>query len=253
MKTNLKAIGLRKTFGDIRAVDGVDLVVPAGQVLGFLGPNGAGKSTTMKLVTGFLEPDEGSVEICGDDLLAQPLAAKRHVGYLPEGAPAYPDMTVLEYLSFLASIRGLKGGEQQAALDRAFALVHLEAVAHQTIETLSKGFKRRVGLAAALLHDPPVLILDEPTDGLDPNQKFEVRKLIRELGAEKTIVLSTHILEEVEAVCDRAVIINRGRVEFDGTPAELDAKAPADVTSNRLDWVFRQITTSDLQLQGGAK
>lgn len=253
MKTNLKAIGLRKCFGDLHAVDGVDLVVPAGQVLGFLGPNGAGKSTTMKLVTGFLEPDEGSVEICGDDLLSQPLAAKRHVGYLPEGAPAYPDMTVMEYLTFLAEIRGLGGSERKAALDRVFGLVHLEGVANQTIETLSKGFKRRVGLAAALLHDPPVLILDEPTDGLDPNQKHEVRKLIRELGARKTIVLSTHILEEVEAVCDRAVIINRGRVEFDGTPAELDAKAPADVTANRLDWVFRQITSSDLQTQGGAK
>ncbi|NQU48246.1 MAG: ABC transporter ATP-binding protein [Planctomycetes bacterium] len=253
MSNNLKALGLRKSFGDIRAVDGVDLVVPAGQVLGFLGPNGAGKSTTMKLVTGFLEPDAGSVEICGDDLLAQPLAAKRHIGYLPEGAPAYPDMTVMEYLKFLASIRGLAGAAHQSALDRGFALLHLEPVAHQTIETLSKGFKRRVGLAAALLHDPPLLILDEPTDGLDPNQKHEVRMLIRELGQEKSIVLSTHILEEVEAVCDRAVIINRGRVEFDGTPQQLDAKAPADVTNNRLEWVFREITSTDLQFLGGKK
>ena len=244
---------LIKYYGSKIALNDLSFDVHKGEILGFLGPNGAGKSTTMKLVTGFLEPDAGSVEICGDDLLAQPLAAKRHIGYLPEGAPAYPDMTVMEYLRFLASIRGLAGAAHKSALDRGFALLHLEPVAHQTIETLSKGFKRRVGLAAALLHDPPLLILDEPTDGLDPNQKHEVRKLIRELGQEKTIVLSTHILEEVEAVCDRAVIINRGRVEFDGTPHQLDAKAPADVTNNRLEWVFREITSTDLQFLGGKK
>ncbi len=249
MSNQLEALGLHKAFGTIRAVDGVDLRVPAGQVVGFLGPNGAGKSTTMKLITGFLEPDAGSVRICGDDMLQAPLAAKRHIGYLPEGAPAYPDMTAQEYLSFLAEIRDLAGSVRKQALERVFDLVHLGGVAHQRIETLSKGFKRRVGVAAALLHDPPVLILDEPTDGLDPNQKHEVRNLIRELGAEKTIVLSTHILEEVEAVCGRAIIINRGKVVFDGTPAEMDAKAPATVASNRLDWVFRTLTTTELQTQ----
>jgi gliding motility-associated transport system ATP-binding protein len=253
MSHPLEATGLFKSFGPIRAVDGVDLHIPSGQVLGFLGPNGAGKSTTMKLLTGFLRPDAGAVKICGDDMLAQPLAAKRHIGYLPEGAPAYPDMTVLEFLSFLAAIRGLQGDTAKRAMDRVFDLVHLAAVSGQRIETLSKGFKRRVGVAAALLHDPPVMILDEPTDGLDPNQKREVRQLIRDLGSDKTIVLSTHILEEVEAVCDRAVIINRGKVVFDGTPQELDAKAPAEVQHNRLDWVFREITSSDLATQEVAR
>ncbi|QDU68111.1 putative ABC transporter ATP-binding protein YbhF [Planctomycetes bacterium Pla86] len=195
MDTILDARGLRKRFGPILAVDGIDLTVAPGEVVGFLGPNGAGKSTTMKLVTGFLEPDAGSVSICGHDLRRAPLLAKRQLGYLPEGAPGYPDMTVREFLRFLADVRGLSGGALRERMDTVVEAVHLESVMHQSIETLSKGFRRRVGIAQALLHDPRLLILDEPTDGLDPNQKHEVRELVRSLAADKAVVLSTHILE----------------------------------------------------------
>ncbi len=247
MDTFLEARGLKKRFGAIEAVAGVDLVVARGEVVGFLGPNGAGKTTTMRMVTGFLEPDAGTVRVHGHDLAADPLHAKAAIGYLPEGAPVWPDMRVRDFLRFVAEIRGLCGAERDERLEEVVHLVHLKPVLGQTLETLSKGFRRRVGLAQALVHDPPVLILDEPTDGLDPNQKFEVRELIRRMGEEKAIVLSTHILEEVEAVCTRAVIVNRGRVVFDGTPAELEAKAPADVTRNRLDHVFRQLTTSEVE------
>ncbi len=235
---------LTKRFGPILAVDGITLQVPRGQVLGFLGPNGAGKSTTMKMVTGFLPPTSGTAVVCGHDVTKDPLSVKRAIGYLPEGAPAYPDMTPETFLKFCAEARGLRGAKRKEAIERVKSLVHLEGVMRQPIDTLSKGYKRRVGLAQALLHDPEVLILDEPTDGLDPNQKFEVRKLIRSLaGAEgkggggKVIVLSTHILEEVEAVCTRAVIIARGKVALDATPAELAARGP-------LDEVFRKVTTS---------
>ncbi len=246
MTQHLTASGLVKHFGSIRAVDGVDLSVSHGEVLGFLGPNGAGKSTTMKLVTGFLDPDAGSVSVCGVDMLANPLQAKRHLGYLPEGAPAYPDMTVQEFLDFVVAVRGFDGRDAILRVERVVDMVHLQGVLHQTVDTLSKGFKRRVGLAQALIHDPDLLVLDEPTDGLDPNQKHEVRNLIREIGKTKAIVLSTHILEEVEAVCTRAVIINEGKVVFDGTPQDLDARAPANILANRLDHVFREITTSDV-------
>ncbi len=247
----IEAKGLKKSFGAIHAVQGVDLVVSPGSVVGFLGPNGAGKSTTMKLITGFLEPDAGTVRVCGHDLMAQPLAAKACIGYLPEGAPAYPDMRVFEFLRFIAEIRGMRGAEAKSRVDEVVALVHLDRVGYQSIETLSKGFKRRVGLAQALIHDPPVLILDEPTDGLDPNQKFEVRNLIQSMGKKKAIVLSTHILEEVEAVCTRAVVINQGRVVFDGTARELDALAAPTVSRHRLDHVFRSLTTSDTALAAG--
>jgi ABC-2 type transport system ATP-binding protein len=246
MQPLLEAAGLHKTFGEIRAVQGVSLRVGAGEVVGFLGPNGAGKSTTMKLVTGFLEPDAGEVRLCGHDLAGDPLAAKAAVGYLPEGAPAYPDMRVGEFLRFVAAMRGLRGASAAARIAEVIGLVHLDRVLHQSIETLSKGFKRRVGLAQALVHDPKILVLDEPTDGLDPNQKFEVRNLIREMGKTKAIVLSTHILEEVEAVCTRAVVINQGKVVFDGTERQLDAQAPAELKRHRLDHVFRALTTSDV-------
>ena len=252
MSQHLIATGLVKHFGPIRAVDGVDIRVAPGEVLGFLGPNGAGKSTTMKLVTGFLEPDAGAVSVCGIDMLSNPLEAKKHLGYLPEGAPAYPDMTVSEFLNFVVAVRGFDGKEAAERLDRVVEQVHLNGVLHQTMDTLSKGFKRRVGLAQALVHDPDLLVLDEPTDGLDPNQKHEVRKLIREIGQSKAIVLSTHILEEVEAVCTRAVIINEGKVVFDGTPQELDARAPSNLTTNRLDHVFRTITSSDVTAPVGS-
>jgi ABC-2 type transport system ATP-binding protein len=256
----IRAEGLQKRFGGssgsaagIWAVRGIDLSVPAGQVLGFLGPNGAGKSTTMRMITGFLEPTEGSVSICGIDLARDPIGAKRSIGYLPEGAPAYPDMTVGEFLQFIAEARGYRGAERSRRVDAAIERVHLGTVRGQSIETLSKGYKRRTGLAQALLHDPRVLVLDEPTDGLDPNQKHEVRELIRQLGGERAVVLSTHILEEVEAVCTRAVVINLGRIVFDGTPDAMESRAPASVIRNRLDWVFRELTTADVPSTGSAQ
>ena len=216
---------LTKRFGPLVAVDGVSFQVQRGEVLGFLGPNGAGKSTTMKMVTGYLSPTSGTAVVCGHDVVKEPLRVKECVGYLPEGAPAYPDMTPEGFLGFVASVRGLHGAARRRRIDELVATVHLEGVMRQPIETLSKGYKRRVGLAAAILHDPEVLIMDEPTDGLDPNQKHEVRTLIASMASRKAIVLSTHILEEVEAVCTRAVIISRGHVVADGTPAQLQARS----------------------------
>jgi ABC-2 type transport system ATP-binding protein len=246
MNAMIEIRGLAKHFGPLKAVDGVDFDVRQGEVLGFLGPNGAGKSTTMKMITGFLAPSSGTMRVCGHDVGTDTLAAKKCIGYLPEGAPAYPDMTPIAFLRFVGEIRGLAGAERERRIQEVVRKVHIDNVLHQPIETLSKGYKRRVGLAQAVLHDPAVLIMDEPTDGLDPNQKHEVRSLIRNLGRDKAIVLSTHILEEVEAVCTRAIIINRGKLVFDGTPAELEARAPRDVEQNRMDWVFRSLTTSEL-------
>ena len=235
---------LVRRFGTFTAVGGISLRVGKGEVLGFLGPNGAGKSTTMKMITGFLAPSEGRISVCGYDVVEQQLAAQASIGYLPEGAPAYPDMTPLQFLGFIARIRGLEGEAATKAIDTAVSRTGLQSVLEQRIETLSKGFKRRVGLAQAILHDPPVLIMDEPTDGLDPNQKHTVRNLIRAMSAEKAIIISTHILEEVDAVCTRAVIIDRGRIVADGTPAELLARSP----SRRLDDVFRNLTTPDAEM-----
>jgi ABC-2 type transport system ATP-binding protein len=212
---------LVKCFGPLVAVDDVSFTVPQGEVLGFLGPNGAGKSTTMKMITGFLAPTGGTAVVCGNDIGTHPIAAKRHLGYLPEGAPAYPDMTPADFLDFIAHIRGFSGSEARRRIGAVVDLIRIAEVLHQPIETLSKGFKRRVGVAQALLHDPDVLILDEPTDGLDPNQKYEMRKIITAMRPRKAIVISTHLLEEVEAVCSRAIIIARGRVLADGSPAQL--------------------------------
>ncbi len=223
MTTMLEASSLVKHFGSIQAVNGISLTVNKGEVLGFLGPNGAGKTTTMKMLTGFLNPTSGTASVCGFNIADQPIAAKRKLGYLPEGAPAYGDMTPRGFLSFIADIRRIE--DKAGAIDSASRRVHLQTVLDQPIETLSKGFRRRVGLAQAILHDPDVLILDEPTDGLDPNQKFEVRNLIAEMATEKAIIISTHILEEVDAVCGRAVIIDRGRIVADGTPQELKARS----------------------------
>ena len=217
----LEVRNLVKHFGPIAAVDDVSFAVPKGEVLGFLGPNGAGKSTTMKMIAGFLAPSAGTAVICGHDILARPLAAKRAIGYLPEGAPAYPDMSPAEFLGFIARIRGFSGREARRRIDRIVERIHLGEVMNQPIETLSKGYRRRVGVAQALLHDPPVVILDEPTDGLDPNQKYEMRRIIAEMAPDKAIIISTHLLDEVEAVCSRAIIIARGRILVDGTPAEL--------------------------------
>lgn len=221
---------LVKRFRSITAVNCVSFKVERGEVMGFLGPNGAGKSTTMKMIAGFLAPDEGSIKINGADCSQHPVASKRLIGYLPEGAPLYGDMSPRLFLEFAGEIRGLRGDELQQRIDGVVERIDLHSVIDQPIETLSKGFKRRVGIAQAILHDPDVLILDEPTDGLDPNQKHEVRNLIRELSRKKAIILSTHILEEVDAVCTRAIIIAGGEIVEDGDPAELEARSPGHNT-----------------------
>ena len=230
--------GLTKRFGGFTAVDHVSFQVARGEVLGFLGPNGAGKSTTMRMLAGFMIPTGGTARICGHDVQTDGVAARRVLGFLPEGAPTYPEMSVLGFLRFCARIRGYRGSELDGRVDHAIALTQLASVRLQAVETLSKGFKRRVGLAQALLHDPLVLVLDEPTDGLDPNQKHEVRTLIQRMAPEKAIVISTHILEEVDAVCTRAMIIAAGRVVADATPAELCCMHP----SGKLEEVFRKLT-----------
>ena len=240
--------GLTKRFGSFTAVDDVSFNVARGEVLGFLGPNGAGKSTTMRMLAGFMIPTAGTASICGHDVQNDGVAARKVLGFLPEGAPTYPEMTVLGFLNFCAAIRGYDGGERADRVDHAIGLTSLAGVRLQPVETLSKGFKRRVGLAQALLHDPPVLVLDEPTDGLDPNQKHEVRTLIARMAPTKAIVISTHILEEVDAVCTRAMIISLGRVVADATPGELEKRAP----SGKLDDVFRELTQPHLTQAGAA-
>ncbi|MFO1427963.1 MAG: ABC transporter ATP-binding protein [Steroidobacteraceae bacterium] len=221
----IKTERLTRRYGMLTAVDDVSFEVRPGEVLGFLGPNGAGKSTTMRMIAGFVTPTSGTASICGHDIQADAVAAKRCLGYLPEGAPSYGEMTVRGFLGFIADLRGLAGAARRRRLEAACERLQLGGVLEQTIETLSKGFRRRVGLAAAIVHDPPVLILDEPTDGLDPNQKHEVRTLIAEMSRDKLIVISTHILEEVEAVCTRAIVIARGRLVADATPLELAARS----------------------------
>ena len=232
----IKIEGLVKTFGAKRAVDGISFNVERGEVLGFLGPNGAGKSTTMRMITGFMPPTEGRITVGGHDVIESPLEAKRLIGYLPENAAAYPDMTVEGFLGFIAEMRGLYGAARKSAIERVVGLCFLDSVLHQSVDTLSKGYRHRTCLAQALIHDPEILVMDEPTDGLDPNQKHEVRNLIRELGKTKAIVFSTHILEEVDAACTRAIIIDRGRIVANGTPDEL---------GRPLDEVFRRLTLPD--------
>ena len=217
---------LQKRFGSLTAVDGLSLSIARGEVLGFLGPNGAGKTTTMRMIAGFLEPTGGSIQVCGFNVATDPVAVKRRIGYLPEGAPIYGDMTCRGFLSFVAEVRGYCGAEKKRRIREVADTVSLNAVLNQTIDTLSKGFKRRVGLAQAILHDPDVLILDEPTDGLDPNQKHHVRELIATMASDKAIIISTHILEEVEAVCTRAAIINQGRLVADGSAQQLLGRLP---------------------------
>ena len=221
----IKVENLSKAFGPKLAVNDISFHVERGEVLGFLGPNGAGKSTTMRMVTGFIPPTAGRITVGGHDVVEAPIEAKRLIGYLPENAPGYADMTVHGFLKFSAELRGLQGTALRAAVNKAVELCFLENVLHQTIDTLSKGYKHRTCLAQSLIHDPSILILDEPTDGLDPNQKHEVRNLIKRMGESKAIIFSTHILEEVEAVCSRVIIIDRGRVVANGTPAELKARS----------------------------
>jgi ABC-2 type transport system ATP-binding protein len=221
----IKTEHLCKRYESVTAVEDVTFEVGPGEVLGFLGPNGAGKTTTMRMLAGFVTPTAGRASICGHDVVSEPLAAKEQLGYLPEGAPSYGEMRVRRFLEFIADLRRLEGARRRARLDYVIGRLQLASVLEQSLETLSKGFRRRVGLAQALIHDPPVLILDEPTDGLDPNQKFEVRTLINEMARDKIIVISTHILEEVDAVCNRAIIIARGRIVADDTPLKLAARS----------------------------
>jgi ABC-2 type transport system ATP-binding protein len=238
MSLLIEIMGLSKRFNRFVAVDNVSFSVARGEVVGFLGPNGAGKSTTMRMLAGFITPDAGTARICGHDVTTDGVAARRRLGYLPEGAPTYPEMSVGAMLEFTARIRGFSGGELADRVAHAMRLTSLEAVRLQPIDTLSKGFRRRVGLAQSLLHDPDVLVLDEPTDGLDPNQKHQIRALIQEMGPRKAIVISTHILEEVDAVCTRAIVIAHGRIVADETPDQLARRDPA----RHLDTVFRTLT-----------
>jgi ABC-2 type transport system ATP-binding protein len=230
---------LRRCFGPVVAVDDISFTAEKGDVLGFLGPNGAGKSTAMKMLACFLSPDGGTASVCGHDIIADPIAVRRCIGYLAENAPAYNEMTVAGFLGFVCDARRMVGTDRRQALDRIVSSCSIESVYHQTIETLSKGYRRRVGLAQALIHDPQVLILDEPTDGLDPNQKHEVRELINQMAQDKCIIISTHILEEVEQVCNRTIIIARGKILVDSTPAKLTEKHGCNMNE-----VFRKITTT---------
>jgi len=235
----IKVKDIRRSFGPVVAVDGISFDVEKGEVLGLLGPNGAGKTTAMRILACFLPPDSGTATICGYDILRNPIKVRKSLGYLAENVPAYNEMTVGGFLKFVCDAREIKGKDRRRALDRIVPMCSIESVYHQTIETLSKGYKRRVGLAQALIHDPDVLILDEPTDGLDPNQKYEVRKLINKMAKNKCIIVSTHILEEVEAVCSRTIIIARGRILVDSTPKQLKEEHQCS-----LDAVFRRITRS---------
>ena len=244
----IKANKLRKTFGEKIAVDNLSFEVEKGEVLGFLGPNGAGKSTTMRMITGYIMPDSGDATIGEYSIIENPEAAKSLIGYLPENAPSYPDMTVQGFLKFAGEVRGMDGQERDRAVDHSIDLCFLGPVKHQSIDTLSKGYTHRTCLAQALLHDPEVLVLDEPTDGLDPNQKHEARQLIKRLGETKAIVFSTHILEEVDAVCTRAIIIDQGRIVANGTPKELISQS----STGKLDDLFRDLTMPDTKQQEAA-
>ena len=238
----IKINNLSKKFGHLTAVENISFQVEPGEVLGFLGPNGAGKSTTMKMITGFLAPTDGEIEVCGFNVNNKPIEAKKRIGYLPEGAPSYGEMTPLQYLEFIAQVRQLSGQKKIDRNKEVIERLHLDKVLNQSIDTLSKGFKRRVGLAQAIMHDPEVLILDEPTDGLDPNQKYEVRELIKSISPEKVIVISTHILGEVDAICSRAIIIADGKILADDTPEGLRSKSSSD----KMEDIFREITSGKI-------
>ena len=250
----IKVENLVKTFGPKRAVDGVSFSVERGEVLGFLGPNGAGKSTSMRMLTGFIPPTEGKITVGGFDMVETPIPAKKLIGYLPENAPAYTDMTVEGFLKFAAELRGLRADDKRKAVNRVVEMCFLQSVLHQSIETLSKGFRHRTCFAQSIIHDPDILVLDEPTDGLDPNQKHEVRNIIRRMGEKKAIIFSTHILEEVEAVCSRAIIIDRGKIVANGTPEELKRKSDlAGAVSLRVLGVSGEVVKQRLAQVNGAR
>ena len=243
--------GLTKRFGSLTAVDNISLSVGRGEVLGFLGPNGAGKSTTMKMLTGYLPITSGRASVCGFDVVSDAIKAREKIGYLPEGSPLYGDMSCLLFLNFVAEIRGYRGAQAKDKVNLAIEQLELESVINKPIETLSKGFKRRLGLAQSILHDPDVLILDEPTDGLDPNQKHQVRGLIKDMASDKAIIISTHLLEEVAAVCSRAIIISEGKIVFDGTPEDFAARSSIHnavtirLTGENLDRVGNEIESME--------
>ncbi len=239
----LEVRNLQKDYGRIKAVQDVSFSVARGEVLGFLGPNGAGKTTTMRMITGFLPPTAGTAQVCGHDITDNPVEAKRQMGYLPENAPSYESMTVSGFLGFIAEMRGFRGKDSREQVERTIERCHLSAVTRQSVGTLSKGYRQRVCFAQAILHDPQVLIMDEPTDGLDPNQKFVVRKMIQSMANEKAIIISTHILEEVEAVCSRVIIISQGKIVANSTPDELKARS----TTGRLDDIFRKLTLGETE------
>ena len=250
----IKVENLTKVFGTKRAVDGISFSVARGEVLGFLGPNGAGKSTTMRMITGFLPPSGGKITVGGFDIAENPISAKRLIGYLPENAPAYTDMTVYGFLDFTAEMRGLRGDAKKAAVNRVVELCFLKSVLHQNVDTLSKGYRHRTCFAQSIIHDPDILVLDEPTDGLDPNQKHEIRQLIRKMGEKKAIIFSTHILEEVDAVCSRAIIIDRGIIVANGTPAELRRKSEwAGAVTLRVNNVAEAVVQQKLNQLRAAK
>jgi ABC-2 type transport system ATP-binding protein len=250
----IKVENLTKIFGTKRAVDGVSFTVERGEVLGFLGPNGAGKSTTMRMLTGFLPPTSGKVTMGGFDMAENPIPAKKLIGYLPESAPCYTDMTVLGFLDFAAEIRGLRGDAKKSAISRVVDLCFLKTVLHQNVDTLSKGYRHRTCFAQSIIHDPDILVLDEPTDGLDPNQKHEIRQLIRKMGESKAIIFSTHILEEVDAACTRAIIIDRGAIVANGTPQELRRKSEwAGAVTLRLNGVAAKSVEEKLNHLRAAK
>ena len=249
----IKVENLEKHFGTKRAVAGVTFSVERGEILGFLGPNGAGKSTTMRMITGFIPPTAGRVSVGGFDIVENPIPAKKLMGYLPENAPSYTDMTVYGFLAFCGELRGLRKDDLKKSVHRAIEMCFLEPVMHQSVDTLSKGYRHRTCLAQSILHDPQVLILDEPTDGLDPNQKHEARQLIRRMGEKKAIIFSTHILEEVEAVCTRAIIIDRGRIVANGTPQELKARSEVSgAVSLRVVGVSGDVVKAKLSSVAGA-
>ncbi len=250
----IKVQSLSKSFGPKVAVNNLSFTVERGEVLGFLGPNGAGKSTSMRMITGFIPPTAGSITVGGHDIVEDPIPAKRLIGYLPENAPAYTDMTVYGFLGFCAELRGLNGDSKKKAIHRVVELCFLENVLHQSVETLSKGYRHRTCFAQSIIHDPEVLVMDEPTDGLDPNQKHEVRGIIRRMGEKKAIIFSTHILEEVEAVCSRAIIIDRGQIVANGTPVELKQRSEASgVVSVRLVGVNGATASQKLGVLPGAR
>lgn len=241
MAPTIEIRNLNKNFGAIEAIRDFNLTTETGQIIALLGPNGAGKSTLMNMITGYLTPGSGVIKVLGADIAEDPLNAKENIGFLPEGSPLYPDLSVERFLKYMAELRGMSGYTRNAAVKKAAETAKIENVLDQKIETLSKGYQRRVGFAQSILNNPKILLLDEPTDGLDPNQKQHMRTLIEKMGKDKTILISTHLLEEAETVCNRIILINKGKIMADGTLAEVLKQARAKTLEN----AFRKLTTTE--------